>query len=41
MDDLLAYVVEHTRPGDTAVFTVLRNGEEIAIDITMDARPTQ
>ena len=41
MDDLLAYVVEHTRPGDTAVFTVLRNGEEIAIDITMDARPAQ
>ncbi len=41
MDDLLAYVVEHTRPGDTAVFTVLRNGVETTLDITMDARPVQ
>ena len=39
MDDLLAYVVEHTRPGDTAVFTVLRDGGETTINITMDARP--
>ena len=39
MDDLLAYVVEHTRPGDTAVFTVLRDGAETTVDITMDARP--
>lgn len=41
MDDLLAYVVEHTRPGDTAVFTVLRDGSETTVSITMDARPTQ
>ncbi len=41
MDDLLAYVVENTRPGDTAVFTVLRDGVETTVDITMDARPAQ
>ena len=41
MDDLLAYVVENTRPGDTAVFTVLRNGAETRLNITMGARPGQ
>ena len=41
MDDLLAYVVEHTRPGDTASFTVLRDGGEATVAITMDARPAQ
>jgi len=41
MDDLLAYVVEHTRPGDTATFTVLRDGAETTLIITMDARPAQ
>ena len=41
MDDLLAYVVEHTRPGDTAAFTVLRDGEETTLNITMAARPRQ
>ena len=41
MDDLLAYVVEHTRPGDTAEFTVLRDGAETTLSITMDARPVQ
>lgn len=41
MDDLLAYVVEHTTPGDTAAFTILRDGVETTIDITMDARPVQ
>ena len=41
MDDLLAYVVEHTRPGDTAEFTVLRDGVETMVSITMDARPAQ
>ncbi|MCY3690530.1 MAG: trypsin-like peptidase domain-containing protein [Chloroflexota bacterium] len=41
MDDLLAYVVEHTRPGDTSEFTVLRDGAETTVNITMGARPTQ
>ena len=39
MDDLLAYVVENTRPGDTAEFTIIRDGDVIKIDVTMHARP--
>ena len=39
MDDLLAYVVEHTRPGDAVEFTVLRAGTETAVSITLGARP--
>lgn len=39
MDALLAYVVERTRPGDTVRFTVLRDGAETAVSITMGARP--
>ena len=39
MDALLAYVVERTRPGDTVIFTVLRDGEETELSITMGARP--
>lgn len=38
MDALLAYVVERTRPGDTVIFTVLRDGEETELSITMGAR---
>ena len=41
MDDLLAYIVEHTRPGDTAEFTVLRDGAEVQLSITMAARPSR
>ncbi len=39
MDDLIAYLVEHTRPGDTAEFTVLRDGEEIQLSVTIGKRP--
>ena len=39
MDELLAYVVEHTRPGDTAEFAVLRDGAALTVSITMGARP--
>ncbi len=39
MDDLLAYVVEHTRPEDTAEFTVLRDGEETVLSVTLGTRP--
>ena len=41
MDDLLAYVVEHTRPGDTAEFTVLRDGMETRLSITLGTRPAR
>lgn len=39
MDELLAYVVEHTRPGDTAEFAILRDGAPLTVSITMGARP--
>ena len=39
MDDVIAYVVEHTQPGDTVVFTVLREGAETPVTITMGKRP--
>ena len=39
MDALLAYIVEHTRPDDTVTFTVLRDGAETTLSITMGARP--
>ena len=39
MDDVIAYVVEHTQPGDTVEFTVLRDGEEVPVTITMGKRP--
>lgn len=39
MDELLAYVVEHTRPGDTAEFAILRDAAPMTISITMGARP--
>ena len=39
MDDVVAYVVENTRPGDTATFTVLRDGTETELSITLAGRP--
>ena len=39
MDDVLAYVVENTRPGDRVEFTVLRDGAETSVSVTMSARP--
>lgn len=39
MDDVVAYTVEHTQPGDTVEFTVIRDGEEIQMEVTMGARP--
>jgi 2-alkenal reductase len=39
MDDVVAYVVENTRPGDTAEFTVLRDDQTITLSITLDGRP--
>ena len=39
MDDVVAYTVEHTQPGDTVEFAVMRGGEEIVMEVTMGARP--
>ena len=39
MDDVVAYTVEHTQPGDTVEFTIMRDGEEMQMEIIMGARP--
>ncbi len=39
MDDVVAYTVEHTQPGDTVEFTIMRDGEEMTMEVTMGARP--
>ena len=39
MDDVVAYTVEHTQPGDTVQFTIMRDGQEMQMEVTMGARP--
>jgi len=41
MDDLIVYLVEETRPGQRATLTVLRNGEERTLDVTLGSRPQE
>lgn len=38
-DDLLSYLVFETKPGDTVDLTVLRDGEEIILPLTLGERP--
>jgi 2-alkenal reductase len=37
--EMITYVLNNTSPGDVVTFTVLRNGEEIQIDLTLGKRP--
>lgn len=39
IDDLVAYLVENTSPGDTVVLTIVRDGETLDLDVTLGARP--
>lgn len=39
MNDVVAYTVEHTQPGDTVEFAIMRDGEEMTVPVTMRARP--
>ncbi len=39
MDDLIVYLVEETRPGQAITLTVLREGEEVEIEVTLGERP--
>jgi S1-C subfamily serine protease len=41
MDDIITYLARHTEVGDTVTLTVLRDGEEVDVDITLEARPEQ
>ncbi|MCI0852768.1 MAG: PDZ domain-containing protein, partial [Chloroflexi bacterium] len=39
MDDLIAYLALNTAPGDEIVVGIYRDGVEIAIPMTLGARP--
>lgn len=39
MDDLIVYLVKHTRPEETVMLTVLRDNEEISIHVKLKPRP--
>ncbi|HJL70724.1 MAG TPA: PDZ domain-containing protein, partial [Anaerolineales bacterium] len=39
MNDLIVYLVKHTRPEDTVTLTVLRDNEEIFLPVTLKPRP--
>jgi 2-alkenal reductase len=38
-DELLSYLITNKSPGDTVTLTVLREGEEIELELTLDKRP--
>jgi S1-C subfamily serine protease len=37
--DVLVYIERNNRPGDTVTLTIIRNGEFLDIDVTLDERP--
>ncbi|GEM_PF-312184 len=39
IDDLVAYLVENTSPGDTVVLTIVRDGKTLDVDVTLGVRP--
>lgn len=39
LDELQDFLFEHTRPGDTVRLTVLRDGRERTVSVTLDAKP--
>ena len=41
MDDIIAYLSRSTEVGQTVTLTVLRNGRETTIDVTLQARPSE
>ncbi len=41
MDDLIAYLTDNTEVGQKITLTVLRNGSQTKVDVTLEARPDQ
>ncbi|MGD1994157.1 MAG: trypsin-like peptidase domain-containing protein [Anaerolineae bacterium] len=41
MDDLIVYLVKETQPGDEVTMTVLRDGEERSVEVTLGERPRE
>lgn len=40
LDELLAYLVENTSPGDTVILTVVRGEQTFEVPVELEARPT-
>ena len=40
MDDLIAYLADSTKVGQTVTLTILRNGKQQTMDVTLAARPS-
>jgi 2-alkenal reductase len=40
MDDLVAYLVVNTRPGDTVTLQVVRGSDAFELPVTLDSRPS-
>ena len=40
MDDLIAYLANSTKVGQTVTLTILRNGKKQTVDVTLEARPS-
>ena len=40
MDEMVAYLVTRTYPGDTVTLLVIRNGETFDVQVTLESRPT-
>jgi 2-alkenal reductase len=38
-DEMLSYLFKHKSPGDTVELTIIRSGEELAIELVLGARP--
>ena len=38
-DDLIVYLIEHSRPGDWVTFDVIREGEQVQVQVTLGTRP--
>src|SRR5512142_2441408 len=41
MDDLIAYLARSTKPGQKVTLTILRDGKQQTVDVTLAARPSQ
>lgn len=39
-NDLISYLVKYKGPGDTVVLTILRDGDTIELEVTLDKRPS-
>ena len=40
MDDLIAYLADHTQVGQKVTLTIIRNGKQQTVDVTLAARPS-